>query len=97
MAYSSDGTVLPFGEVECDRVRDSVRRVLGQGNSRAFDSIYASAIGMVMAHEMYHMLANSPLHTKSGVTKESLTAHELLDPGLSLPRAAQDAIRNSIH
>jgi hypothetical protein len=45
---------------------------------------------------MYHMLGNAPVHTKGGITKESLPARELLDSTLSIPAAARDAIQAAL-
>ncbi len=78
MAYSQDGQNLHFGEVECDRVRQSLQRIVGRGSARKYEPAFGNALGLVLAHEMYHILANSKLHTKDGVTKASLSARELL-------------------
>ncbi len=96
MAYSEDGTILPFGEVECDRVRQSLQRLVGRGNPEAYQSAFGAALGLVMAHEIYHMLAHSPHHTRQGVTKESLSARELLNRELPLPDVARLAIRQTL-
>ncbi|MDQ2840313.1 MAG: hypothetical protein M3Y72_04590 [Acidobacteriota bacterium] len=96
MAYSADGEILPFGEVECDRIRESLQRVLGRGNPEQYQSAFGSALGLVMAHEIYHMLAHSALHTRQGLTKESLSARELLQGQLSLPEIARLAMRGSV-
>ena len=96
MAYSSDGQVLPFGEVECDTVRMSLQRIVGQGDSIRYQPVLGNALGYVMAHELYHMLANASRHTHAGVTKESLSARELLDGHLSLPEIAQLAMRQGL-
>ena len=93
MAYSADGTVLPFGEVECDRIRQSLERIVGPATATNYESVYGSALGMVMAHELYHMLARSSRHTRGGITKESLSARELLDGRLSLSEIARLAMR----
>jgi len=90
-AYSSDGDVLPFGEVECDRVKTSLRRFLTGRDCREGDLLLGKALGRVLAHEMYHMLANDPKHTKSGITRESLTAVELTADRLDLaPKAVEE-------
>ncbi|MBV8730120.1 MAG: hypothetical protein JO336_09955, partial [Acidobacteriia bacterium] len=78
MAYSSDGEVLSFGVVECDRVRECLQRVLGKGNPNQYQSALGTALGVVLAHEMYHMMSNSAKHTKEGVTKESFSGRDLL-------------------
>lgn len=96
MAYSQDGNILPFGEVECDRVRESLQRLVGRGHAEAYQSAFGAALGMVVAHEIYHMLAHSPHHTAHGVTKQSLSARELLDHDLPLPDVARLAMRQTL-
>jgi len=93
MAYSSNGSVLPFGEVQCDRVRESLEQVLGKSNGARYQAEFGVALGMVMAHELYHMLGHSAQHTRHGVTKESLSARELLEGSLSLPEIARRAMQ----
>jgi hypothetical protein len=77
--YSSDGEMLSFGEVACDRVRISLQRLFGPGSADMHSAVYGRALARVVAHEMYHMLANSSVHTKDGVTKSSLSARELAE------------------
>ena len=78
MAFVSDGQVLPFGEIECDRVKHSVQRVLPRGPSETEDRLYGRALGRVAAHEMYHMLSGKKVHSKSGLTQATLSADELV-------------------
>jgi hypothetical protein len=92
MAYSSDGEVLHFGEVECDRIRQCLDRVMGVSASGYRQRVLGRALGLVIGHEIYHMIANSPEHTKHGVTKESLTPRELLEADLDLPALARRAL-----
>lgn len=92
LTHASNGELLPFGEVECDRVRRSVQRTVGRGNPLAHESTYGAALGRVMAHEVYHMLAHSAKHTKEGVTKEALTSEELSGSRLTLPDTARERI-----
>jgi hypothetical protein len=96
MAYSTEGKILSFAEVECDSVRVSLERVLGKQNTRAFQPAFDSALGIIMAHEVYHMLAATSEHTHTGFTKAGLTAGELLSKKLSLPEVARLAIRQNM-
>lgn len=93
MTYSENGRLLHFGEVACDRVRESLQRVVGRANPQRYQSVLGSALGVVMAHEMYHMLADTKAHTKQGVTKEALSARELLNGDLRLPPIARQALQ----
>ncbi len=97
MAYTSDGDVLHFGEVECDRIRHSLQRVLGHGVSIKNQQAYGSALAIVIAHEVYHMLGNVKHHTHEGLTKPELSALELTNAKLSMSHDALLAIQRSLH
>jgi hypothetical protein len=92
MAYSSDGEVLHFGEVECDRLRHSLIRVLGPGTNTKSQNALGRAMAMVIAHEIYHMVGNAKKHTLHGLTKTSLSGDELLDGKLKLPSQAVEVL-----
>jgi hypothetical protein len=95
MAYSSDGEILHFGEVECDRVRECLQRVTGRGSPEKHQAAYGVALGIVMAHELYHMIVGAKAHTKTGLTKRSLSARELLYGELSIPAVVGESLRHS--
>jgi hypothetical protein len=95
-SYSSDGQILHFGEVECDRVRQCLQRVMGRGMSQKDQAPFGTALGIVVAHEIYHMIAGEKAHTKSGLTKESLSARDLLNGGISIPLTAREALRRGL-
>jgi hypothetical protein len=80
--YETDGSISPFSEVECDRVRGT----LGEGRLEAAggqrDVIYGRALGRVLAHELIHILSGSPAHAKHGVMQKYLSAEELVGEGL---------------
>lgn len=78
LSYASNGEVLPFGEVECDHVKQSIRRVIPASSFRLSEDLLGRALGRVVAHEMYHMLANDKNHTRQGVTRPSLSPDDLV-------------------
>jgi hypothetical protein len=94
MTHSANGELLPFGEVECDRVRIALQRTVGRSNPEAHQAEYGVALARVMAHEIYHMLAKSAVHTKQGLTKEALSSRELSRGILRLDPAAQSAVQD---
>lgn len=96
MTYSSDGTLLPFGEVECDRVRQSLQRTLGSEGIRQHPGEYNRAIASVMAHEIYHMVGHTARHTNEGLTKESLSSQDLYNGNLALSLKAQRQLMRQI-
>jgi hypothetical protein len=96
MAYVSDGQVLHFGEVECDRVRRCLQRVTGKGSPERHQEVFGAALAIVMAHEIYHMMVGEKAHTKLGITKESLSANDLFNRQLSIPHAVSEALRRGL-
>jgi hypothetical protein len=91
LTYTSNGEVLPFGEVRCDRVKVS----LGRNPQQAYrysNSALGVALGRVMAHELYHILSKEKTHTSDGVTQTSLRSDELICSGLKLDAAALNRI-----
>jgi len=96
MSYSSDGEILHFGEVQCDRVRRSIERVLVRGSPEKSQSLFGAALGRVMAHEIYHMIADVKEHTRSGVTKASLSAEELISDELPISNSAKAAVEHRL-
>ncbi|MBI2685271.1 MAG: hypothetical protein HYX27_03070 [Acidobacteria bacterium] len=81
-AFTADGNVLPFGEVKCDRVRESIKTALRPADYRKADELFGRALGRVVAHELYHMIANTKKHGKSGVAKDALSAQQLISDKL---------------
>jgi hypothetical protein len=96
MAYSSDGQILHFGAVECDRVRECLQRVTGRGSPEKHQAAFGTALAIVMAHELYHMIAGIKSHTKGGLTKKSLSARELLNGELAIPDMVSESMRNGL-
>ena len=90
--YVSDGQVLHFGEVECDRVRRCLQRITGFGRPAQYETAYGQALGIVVAHEIYHMMAGAKRHTHYGLTKRESLPRELLDGDLTIPQVVRSAM-----
>jgi hypothetical protein len=82
--YSSDGKVLPFSEVSCEKVGASVQAALLSGDYARADFLLGRALGRVVAHELVHVLTNSGAHSREGVYSESLSGKQLISNSLSL-------------
>jgi hypothetical protein len=64
----TDGHVLPYSEVDCDQIRRSLgERVLAFGR----------ALGVVVAHELEHILKNSVEHANAGWMRQALDWKDL--------------------
>jgi hypothetical protein len=86
-----DGVVLPFADIDCDRVRSLLGRSLSYGTGRA-SFLLGRALGRVLAHEIYHILAATTKHTVRGITKQRLGRDDLLDDRLDTADAALTAV-----
>ncbi|HVO97419.1 MAG TPA: hypothetical protein VMT15_05100 [Bryobacteraceae bacterium] len=85
--HVSDGGVLPFSEVECDKIGNSIRPLMSKSQWRQRDTVLGRALGRVLAHELYHMLAKSQQHAESGVTRSALSPSQLISDKLRMTRA----------
>jgi len=67
----SDGRILPFFRVDCRRLS----QLLGP---QADSSVIGRALGRVMAHEIYHIVARTTQHHDTGVAKPAFSSRDLL-------------------
>jgi len=91
--YVSDGSVLPFSEVECDKISNSIRPAMSRQQWRERDSILGRALGRVLAHELFHMLAKSQHHAGEGVTKSALSPEQLIADKLTMAPADLETLK----
>jgi len=82
--HITNGEVMPFAEVNCDRVLSAVRdAMLGRGYA-GVDQFIGRALGRVVAHELVHMLTRSTQHRSHGLQQPALSPRQLIEPQLSL-------------
>jgi len=82
--YITDGQVLPFAAVDCDRIRGFLRESLLHESPRKLDGILGRAVGRVLAHELYHVFARTKQHGANGVAEPAFTKEELLSDQFQL-------------
>jgi len=86
----SSGKVLPFSWVNCD----NLTRLLGHAAAGPReDFLYGQAIGRLVAHELYHILANQRHHAESGIAKSAFSARDLLAEQFKFERTALASLR----
>ncbi len=76
--HMSDGVILPFSEVDCDGVREFVQRELSPEPAKLRDELYGKALARILAHELYHVFANTTHHASCGVAKAAYSVTDLL-------------------
>jgi hypothetical protein len=96
-AHSSDGRILPFIEIECDRVRRHARSAFwGPDNDRTA-YLYGRALARVLAHELYHVLTGRKQHTATGLTSKSLTGLQLISDAYDWEDESLHAVLGGMH
>jgi hypothetical protein len=91
--HISDGAILPFSEIDCDGIRRFLHLDLVRLRQQERDAAYGRAVGRVLAHELYHIFANTQAHGSEGIAKRSYTARELISPALQFEERESDALR----
>jgi hypothetical protein len=97
LTHVSDGQILPFSEVDCNKIRSIIGPELERHNHLHTDQLLGRALGRVLAHELYHILAKTTEHAEKGVAKPTLTVGELLSGRLSFQTGESERIRRAIH
>ena len=93
--HVSDGVILPFSDVDCDRIRQFLQKeILQEPAGERYDS-YGRAIARVLAHELYHIFANTEKHGSCGVGKSSYSVRELLSDNFQFEERNSTALKKS--
>jgi hypothetical protein len=74
----SDGTILPFTHVDCERVRTFLQTKLLGFHAQDRERAYGRALGRILAHELYHVFGDTPKHASRGIAKENYGVNDLL-------------------
>jgi hypothetical protein len=93
--HVSDGVILPFSDIDCDRIRSFVQRDLLSIRTPDREEAFGRALGRVLAHELYHIFANTSRHGSCGVGKSAYTVSELLAEEFQFEGQESQALRTS--
>jgi len=77
VTHVSDGVVLPFSDVACDRIASLVWPLLSGTKAARGDTLFGRALGRVVAHELAHILSRSVAHGTTGLVEPALSAGQL--------------------
>ncbi len=84
--HVTEGTVLPFCDVDCDRIRAFVGRSLVALAAKEREKAFGRAVARVLSHELYHVFAQTVHHDPTGVARSSFTVKELMAPKFRLQK-----------
>jgi hypothetical protein len=77
--HAVNGDILPFAEVECDRLSRSVSQALFGNERKDAGRLLGRAMGRVVAHELYHILGKTHEHNEDGsLATEKISAKRLI-------------------
>lgn len=89
----STGHVLPYFTVDCNHVIRTLAPMLQPLSPPMRQTIFGRALARVIAHEIYHILAETTGHEDTGLAKAKLTFHDLTATGIDLSPASLQRIR----
>jgi len=84
--HVSDRAVLPFVDIDCDRVRSSLFSVMWGEDFQHRDFLLGRALGRVLAHELHHALHREMGHSSAGLSKARLQGDVLVRETVELYR-----------
>jgi len=93
--HMSDGVILPFADVDCSAVRGFVQRELLAIRPDDRAPAFGRALGRVLAHELYHIFANTTRHGSDGVAREFYSVQDLLAADFHFQARESNALINS--
>jgi hypothetical protein len=91
--HTSDGQVLPFSDVDCDRIRSLIYPALIAAPQHERSRLMGRAMGRVLAHELYHIFTNST-HHGGGLAKPVYTGAELVSNNFRFENRETNSLRN---
>ncbi len=77
-SHVSDGVVLPFTDVDCDRIGRFLKERLMGLEEKTRKRVFGRAIGRVLAHELFHIFARATGHASRNVDKPYYSAADLV-------------------
>src|SRR5262249_33866097 len=82
------GEVSAYSRVECDQIKSCISGLLAGSRPRDREAAVGRALGRVVAHEPYHMLANTTEHSRSGIAKNLQSSFDLIKENYQFDRQA---------
>jgi len=76
--HIADGEILPFSDVDCDQIRGFLQHSLLHMTTTGREEVFGRALARILAHELYHIFADTTRHGSCGIAKEAYTVHDLL-------------------
>jgi hypothetical protein len=88
-----DGQVLPFSTVQCDALRSVLNPILTNVRRGDRPALFGRAAARVLAHELFHMLAQTTTHGTHGVSKSCFGVADLTSDSFEFDSATVAQMR----
>jgi hypothetical protein len=95
-AHEVDGAMLPFSDLACDNLRGAVQSAIVDGNPFRGNVLLGRAMGRVLAHELYHIVADTSEHGREGVAQAALSPRELTSGPLELRHSEMSLVQSGL-
>jgi hypothetical protein len=95
-SHAVNGVVLPFSNLACDNIRGAVHSALPPWNQLRGNVLLGRAMGRVLAHELYHIVADTAEHGEDGIAQPALSARELTAGQMELQPSDVEAIQSGL-
>jgi hypothetical protein len=89
------GRVTAYSSVECDQITACLANVLRGSAVSVRQTAFTRALGRVVAHELYHILAHTREHTHAGISKALQSPFDLIKEHFQLDRQALLSLRGN--
>jgi hypothetical protein len=96
-SHKVNGAILPFSDLACDTIRGAVQTAIADGNHLRANILLGRAMGRVLAHELYHIVADTSEHGRGGVAQRALSPRQLTSPQLELEPSDVAAVQNGLN
>ena len=89
----ADGIILPFTWVDCTALNRFLAPVASARPKAEQDDLYGRSMARLLAHEFYHVLAQTDGHAPSGIAKARFSTADLLADHLDFEAVTLDRLR----
>jgi hypothetical protein len=76
--HTSDNQIIPYVDIFCDAIRAHIAAHLSTIPSGDRERVFGRAVGRVLAHELYHVFAETKKHGSSGLAKAHCVPQDLV-------------------
>ncbi len=92
--HMSDGVIIPFTDLDCGGLRAFLGEQLLALPRGDRDCALGRALGRVLAHELYHIFANTTRHAAGGIGKPAYSVEDLLSADFRFAKREALAMRS---